>query len=250
MCFMRRGKGIGVKKRHWMVITLECFLMVIGLFTLSLIRGGAPSIWIKSNNMAGIELECGVPLLIIDAGHGGMDGGAVGVKGVVEAPLNLVVAKLVKSGLQDRGYRVKMTREDENALGRDKQADMRMRRKIMREKGVSAIVSIHMNKFRDSSIKGPRAFYMKGSKRGEFLATQVLNSVCKAVEQPRRLVATGNYFVLRESIAPAVIIECGFLSNASDAKRLQDPAYQQKLADGIVEGIVVYFTSSFASDCD
>jgi N-acetylmuramoyl-L-alanine amidase len=167
--------------------------------------------------MAGSDLECGSPLIVIDAGHGGMDGGAVGVRSVVEAPLNLVVAKLVERGLQDRGYQVKMTREDENALGRDKQADMRMRRKLMREEGVSVVVSIHMNKFRDASIKGPRAFYMKGSKRGESLAAQVLNSVCKAVEYPKRLVATGNYFVLRESIAPAVIIECGFLSNATDA---------------------------------
>jgi N-acetylmuramoyl-L-alanine amidase len=237
-----------VEKRHWPVIALECSVLAIGLFALSLIRGVAPSLWIKSSNITDMDGgDCGIPLIVIDAGHGGMDGGAVGVKGVVEAPLNLAVAQLVEGGLRDRGYRVKMTREDENALGRDKQADMRTRRKIMREEGVTAIVSIHMNKFRDSSIKGPRAFYMRGSKRGEFLATQVLNSVCKAVEQPRRLAATGNYFVLRESIAPAVIIECGFLSNASDAKRLQDPVYQQKLANGIVEGIIVYLTSLLAS---
>jgi N-acetylmuramoyl-L-alanine amidase len=88
-------------------------------FALSLIRGVAPSLWIKSSNITDMDGgDCGIPLIVIDAGHGGMDGGAVGVKGVVEAPLNLAVAQLVEGGLRDRGYRVKMTREDENALGR------------------------------------------------------------------------------------------------------------------------------------
>ncbi len=230
-------------KRHWPVITIECFLLAAGLFALTIIRGETPSIWGKSRKVQGSE----APLIVIDAGHGGIDGGAVGVRGVVEAPLNLAVAKLVESGLRDRGYCVKMTREDEKALGKDKKSDMRARRKMMREESVSAIVSIHMNKFRDSATKGPMAFYMKRSKSGKFLATQVLNAVCEAVGHPRRLAATGNYFVLRESIAPAVIIECGFLSNASDAKRLQDPVYQQKLANGIIEGIVVFSTSQLVS---
>ena len=247
VCALNDG-GIVVKKRHRPAIAIKFFLLAVGLFALSLIRGGALSIWIKSSNSAGIDgSNVGISLIVIDAGHGGMDGGAVGVNGVIEAPLNLAVAKLVESGLRDRGYCVQMTREDENALGKDKQSDMHTRRKIMRAELVSAVVSIHMNKFRDPSTSGPRAFYMKGSKRGEFLATQVLDAVCKAVDHPRRLAATGNYFVLRESTAPAVIIECGFLSNGSDAKKLQDTVYQQKLADGIIEGLVVYFTSLFAS---
>ena len=160
---------------------------------------------------------------------------------VKESPLNLVVAKLVESGLNKKGFRVIMTRKDENALGKDKRADMQMRRKIMRGDDVSVVVSIHMNKFRDSSVKGPRVFYMEGSKQGELLATKILTALCASIEYPKRLASTGNYFVVRESIAPAAIVECGFLSNASDAKKLQDPTYQQKIADGIVNGLVAYF---------
>ena len=201
-----------------MVIVVEAIILAVSMLVLSLTGEWAPATWIRHR---GIPMNM-TPLVVIDAGHGGMDGGALGVRGVKESPLNLAVAKLVESGLIEKGYRVMMTRNDENALGKSKRADMQMRRKIMREDDVSVIVSIHMNKFRDSSVKGPRVFYMEGSKQGELLAT-------------------GNYFVLRESIAPAVIVECGFLSNASDAKKLQDPAYQQKLAEGIVNGLVAYF---------
>ena len=228
-------------KRHALVTTLKTALLTAVLLMLTLLGDWAVSIYTKSGN---VDMPDGsAPLIVIDAGHGGMDGGAVGANGIVEAPLNLAVAKLVQQGLQDRGYRVKMTREDDNALGASKSADMQMRRKMMRTEGVCAVVSIHMNKFRDCSVKGPRSYFMQGSRRGEFLATIVLTAVCEAVEHPRRIVTTENYFILRESIAPAVIVECGYLSNPTDAKNLQDPAYQQKLADGIVAGVVIYFAS-------
>ena len=220
-----------------MVIVVEAIILAVSMLVLSLTGEWAPATWIRHR---GIPMNM-TPLVVIDAGHGGMDGGALGVRGVKESPLNLAVAKLVESRLIEKGYRVMMTRNDENALGKSKRADMQMRRKIMREDDVSVIVSIHMNKFRDSSVKGPRVFYMEGSKQGELLATQIVTTLCASIEYPRRLASTGNYFVLRESIAPAVIVECGFLSNASDAKKLQDPAYQQKLAEGIVNGLVAYF---------
>ena len=185
----------------------------------------------------------GVPLIILDAGHGGKDGGAVGVSGVQEAGINLEVARLVESGLREAGFAVEMTRRDEGALGENKRADMEARREIMRQDGVCAVVSIHMNKFRDSAIKGPMAFYMKGSEEGEKLATQVITAVCESIGNPKRPANPGDYFVLRESVAPAVIIECGFLSNASDENLLQDPAHQKKLAAGIVAGVAAYFAA-------
>ncbi len=183
----------------------------------------------------------GVPLIVLDAGHGGKDGGAVGLSGVQEAGINLEVARLVESGLREAGFAVKMTRRDEAALGESKREDMQARREIIRQDGVCAVVSIHMNKFRDSAIKGPMAFYMKGSEEGNKLATQVITSVCDTIGHPKRPANPGDYFMLRESVAPAVIIECGFLSNASDENLLQDPAHQKKLAAGIVAGIAAYF---------
>ncbi len=226
-----------MKKGRRPVIVVEAIFLAVSILLLALTGEWAPASWIRYR---GVSTKM-TPLIVIDAGHGGMDGGAVGVRGVKESPLNLAVAKLVERGLNKKGFRVIMTRKDENALGKSKRADMQMRRKIMRGDDISVIVSIHMNKFKDSSVKGPRVFYMEDSKQGELLATQILTTLCATIEHPKRLASTGNYFVLRESIAPAVIVECGFLSNASDAKKLQDPAYQQKLADGIVNGLVAYF---------
>lgn len=179
--------------------------------------------------------------VVVDAGHGGKDRGTSGYKtGIGEAELNLKVAKLVQAGLAEANVKVIMTREDENALGSSKKADMAKRRELMRGDGVDLVVSIHMNSFTDHSIYGPMAFYMKGSEEGEKLATCVIREVCLAIDHPIRFANPGDYFVIRECTAPAVLIECGFLSNASDEAKLTQPEHQQKLAQGIVSGVLSY----------
>lgn len=224
-------------------------LLAISLLTLAVTGEWAPASWSQAaiaDEAASVQARTdggGVPLVLVDAGHGGPDGGAKGAGGVEEAGLNLAVAKLVESGLREAGFAVKMTRKDADALGESKREDMQARRDMMREDGVAAVVSIHMNKFGDSSIHGPMAFYMKGSAPGEALATAVIEAVCLKIGHPKRPANPGDYFVLRESIAPAVIIECGFLSNASDEIKLQDAAHQRKLAEGIVAGVAAYFAS-------
>ena len=84
------------------------------------------------------------------------------------------------------------------------------------------------------------AFYMKGSAEGERLAQLVIDGVCNAVSWPLRAANPGDYFVVRECACPAVLIECGFLTNAEDEKLLMDAAYQQKLAAGITQGVLAY----------
>lgn len=236
---MEKQTRLGKQFFDWMGVVLAVSLFAVA----------ASGVWSPLSQPAAQALPAqtdsgGVPLIILDAGHGGKDGGAVGVNGIQEAGINLEVARLVESGLREAGFAVEMTRKNEDALGENKRADMEARREIMRQDGVCAIVSIHMNKFRDSSIKGPMAFYMKGSAEGEKLATQVITAVCETIGHPKRPANPGDYFVLRESIAPAVIIECGFLSNASDEAKLQDPAHQKKLAAGIVAGVAAYFAAA------
>ena len=224
-------------------------LLAISLLTLAVTGEWAPTSWSQADaagEAAAVQAKTdggGVPLILVDAGHGGRDGGAKSASGVEEAGINLAVAKLVESGLREAGFAVKMTRKDANALGESKRDDMQARRDMMREEGIAAVVSIHMNKFGDSSIHGPMAFYMKGSAPGEALATAVIKAVCLKIDHPKRPANPGDYFVLRESLAPAVIIECGFLSNASDEAKLQDAAHQRKLAEGIVAGVASYFAS-------
>ena len=179
--------------------------------------------------------------VVLDAGHGGMDGGAVGVNGTVEAGLNLTVAKLIEAELTARGVEVVMTRSTDEALGDTKAADMAARGKLIAQPADS-VVSIHMNKFSDRSVKGSMAFYMTGSEQGALLAQSVIDAVTDSTGQGRRLANPGDYFVIRECAAPAVLVECGFLSNAEDERKLNDPDYQQKLAEGIVEGIMNYFS--------
>ncbi len=183
----------------------------------------------------------GQTLVIIDAGHGGFDNGAIGIDtGVHEDELNLAVAKLVEKGLRQNDIAVVMTRSSEDAIASTKQQDMQGRATIMNDANAVAVVSIHMNMFEDRAVKGPMSFYMQGSAEGERLATAVLESVCSAIDHSKRTANHADYFVLRESVPPAVIIECGFLSNPSDEVLLQDGAHQQKIADGIVEGILSY----------
>ena len=187
------------------------------------------------------RLEAGYTV-VLDAGHGGEDGGAVGSKtGVVEAGLNLSVAKLVQAGLEAQGVRVILTREGEDALAKGKKADMQARKVIMNNPDVDMVVSIHMNKFTDPSVKGPMAFYMQGSANGQRLAELVIASVCESIGVPARKANPGDYFIIRESPAPSVLVECGFLSNAEDEILLQDPAHQQLLADGVTAGVMAYF---------
>lgn len=237
---MKRNKNIFKQLFDWMGVAL-----VIAIVALTLSGGDKTSsvIAVMSENDYTPVITDGTDtkLIIIDAGHGGQDGGAVSPNGVEEAGINLKIAKLVESGLREAGFAVEMTRQNENALDKSKAKDMQARRLIMRNEAAAAIVSIHMNKFRDSSIKGPMAFYMKGSTEGQILATTMIKAVCTSIGNPLREANPGDYFVLRESIAPAVIIECGFLSNTNDEALLQDEAHQAKLAAGIVAGIAEYF---------
>lgn len=230
---MKRVKSLWVHLYDWMGVLLVVCLLV--LFLSSPLQANSSPLSLQAMTDGG-----NVPLVVVDAGHGGADGGAVSADGAIEAGLNLAVARLVEGGLREAGFAVVMTRTDEQALASSKKADMQARREILREDGVDAIVSIHMNKFHDPSISGPMAFYMQGAEEGAQLATAMIEAVCLSIGQPTRPANPGDYFIVRESAAPAVIIECGFLSNRADAQKLQDPTHQQRLADGIVAGVASY----------
>ena len=184
--------------------------------------------------------SAGSGIVIIDPGHGGVDCGAVGVSGAEEAGLNLAVAKLLQQELQSLGIGAELTRQDENALASGKNADLAARRALMNRPEALAVVSIHMNKFTDCSVHGPMAFYMEGSAEWERLARLTIESVCRAIGAPKRPANPGDYYVIRESRPPAVLVECGFLSNSADEALLQQPEHQRKLAKGIAAGVAEY----------
>jgi len=195
------------------------------------------------------ELKSLPVTIVIDAGHGGMDAGASGGSGVREDVLNLDVAKKLQSLLTDFGATVVMTRETEEAVASTKNEDMQERRKIIEDSGAAIVVSIHMNFFGDESACGPQVFFYETSEKGRALAAAIQTSLNEALtpEKPRTHLKA-DYFILRSGNAPAVIVECGFLSNAKEEALLKDEVYRKKAAVAIFEGIKAYFTGAEDSE--
>lgn len=185
--------------------------------------------------------------IVIDAGHGGRDGGAIGkTTGVTESELNLKYALTLKNLCEDFGIGVVMTRSDMNGLydesaSNKKKSEMEKRKKIINESGADLMVSIHMNSFPLSSSQGAYVFYANGSDKGFELAKSVQTSLCLSFETARKTVTVGDYFVLNYSNIPAILIECGFLSNPVEEIKLQDDEYCKNFCYSILAGIISYF---------
>lgn len=207
--------------------------------------------WVCRNSEEGVPLEeretgleAPAYMVVVDCGHGGFDAGASGDDtGVREDGLNLAVGLLVQEALEEQGVLVVMTRTDEEALGDTKKADMARRGEILCTDGVDAVVSIHMNHFSDRSVQGPMAFYQAGAEVGQSLAQQVMDALCEELTLNSRLANPGNNFVTRIPTAPAVLVECGFLSNPAEEQLLQQESYQQQLARAIANGVMAFLSS-------
>ena len=191
--------------------------------------------------------------IVIDAGHGEPDGGAISKSGVKESELNLQIAQKVASKLRDNNFEVIMTRENESNIAPEseqtqsirqiKTSDLNNRVKIANESGASILVSIHMNNFEDSKYRGWQTFYSKNSEDGKKLAENIQKSIneCIEYENKRTALKIEGIKIIDKSAIPAVIVECGFLSNEEECTLLQDNSYQEKLAEGIKNGIIKYF---------
>ena len=181
------------------------------------------------------------PLILLDAGHGGADGGAVGTKtSVKESDLNLLYAKTLKSYFLSLNFKVKMIRESEFSLDSDKYEDMQQRRRIIEKTNADLFISIHMNKFSESSSLGAQVFYKQDDENSKVFAEDVRDLLVKNVEHARLLVLSGDFLVLNSASCPSILVECGFLSNEVDEKRLQTEEYRQNLCYQIFCGAVKF----------
>ena len=185
--------------------------------------------------------------IVIDAGHGGRDGGAIGTStGITESELNLMYAKELQSLCQDYGIGVTMTRSDMNGLYDEsapnkKKSEMERRKNIINTSGADLMISLHMNSFPLPSSEGAQVFYASGSEQGFELAKSVQTSICQGFDSARDYVSVGDYFVLNYSEMPAVLVECGFLSNPEEEKLLQTQEYCQRFCYALLVGILSYF---------
>ena len=182
-------------------------------------------------------------LIVIDPGHGGYDGGTNGTSlNTREADINLAISLLLRQKLESVGASVIMTRETEDAVAGRKQEDMAKRREIIRSSNADIVLSIHQNSHPNGVYFGPQIFYAEGSEKGKILAQTIQQAMNEALntEKPRAATA-GDYYILNSGSMPCVIIESGFLSNYKDEKNLREPAYQDKVAESILNGTLAYF---------
>lgn len=181
--------------------------------------------------------------IVLDAGHGGWDPGKVGSGGVDEKEINLAIMERLQQYLEQGGAVVMITRGTDEALGKNKKADMAERKAIANESGGDILVSVHQNSFPSNRAAGAQVFYHKQSPAGKRLGELVQESLRSNVdsENRRQVKANSDYYILRTTEIPAVIVECGFLSNGGEEKKLNDPSYQDQLAWAIYLGIVEYF---------
>lgn len=219
------------EKIKWTAILLFLLLVVYGSHTLS--RAVV-------QNLDG----AGTVEVILDPGHGENDPGKVGVNGALEKDLNLQIALQVKELLEEQNITVQMTREsDQNLAPEDAQnqktADMQERVKLINTQKPAVTVSIHQNSYPDESVKGAQVFYFTHSKEGKEMA-EILQQSLKTIssENNRQAKANDTYYLLRRTEVPAVIVECGFLSNWEEAEKLTDPQWQQQIAQAITNGIL------------
>ncbi len=200
------------------------------------------------------DTDMGKVTIVIDAGHGGEDGGCEG-NGLVEKNLNLDISMRLASLLREAGVNVVMTRETDILLydknsdyeGKKKVQDVRRRLEIATEQENAVLVSIHMNYFAETKYSGLQVWYSKNDSKSRILANLIQTEV-KTTLQPnnKRSIkeATSGIFLLNNATFPAVLVECGFLSNTDEARALGDAEYRQALAKSIFEAIMKYISQN------
>ncbi len=189
--------------------------------------------------------------IVLDPGHGGADGGAVGFGGVLEKDLNLDIALMLRDMLVFNGYNVVMTRTedimyyDENSTLSKKAQDTFRRVNITKDYENCVFVSIHMNKFVSEKYSGLQVYYSANVDGGKELA-QNIQSFAKELLQSdnnRKIKkANSTIYVLDKAVVPAVLVECGFLSNAAETEKLCDKEYRRDLATMLFMAIDDYFS--------
>lgn len=182
-------------------------------------------------------------VVLIDAGHGGWDPGKLGTVGEDEKDINLKIADNLQTYLENSGGVVLLTRNNDEALGNRKRDDLFKRKELGNTSRADVVVSIHQNAYPSRSVKGSQVFYFKTSDKSKVLAECIQKRLNTFADIGNRRIAkeNGDYYMLKQTNAPAVIVECGFLSNRSDEKRLNTQQYQEKVAWAIYTGIEDYF---------
>ncbi|NMF05183.1 N-acetylmuramoyl-L-alanine amidase CwlD [Clostridium beijerinckii] len=185
-------------------------------------------------------------IILIDPGHGGIDGGAKSKSGTIEKDINLSISLKLKKELEDAGYAVYMTREGDSQLDAKKVKDLNVRCQMKKDVKCDAFISIHQNMFPQSNCFGSQVWY-SSNEISKSLAENIQASLKETINDNNKRVpkaAKEQYRILRDGYEGAcVLVECGFLSNYEEEQKLKSDEHQDKIAKGITAGINKYFES-------
>lgn len=189
--------------------------------------------------------------IVLDPGHGGVDGGAVGADDTLEKDIALQVSKDLRDYLQQAGALVYLSREkdrdladkDIKSLSKRKSQDIRRRVQLIDDKQADFFVSIHLNAIPSTKWSGAQSFFNPTSPESERLAKFIQSEIKRNLENTtRNALAKNNMYLLKQTEAPGALVEVGFLSNVHERELLKTDSYQKKMAASIYEGILRYVT--------
>lgn len=183
-------------------------------------------------------------VIILDAGHGGVDAGATSGK-IIEKDLNLILAKKLEKQLVSRGATVYLTREDDKDLSTTtvnrKRSDLYNRAKYINDISPDMYISIHLNSVTNQTWKGLQVFYTTKNKENKLIAETITNHLKENMSNIREIKKDNTYYMYKYIKSPGVLIEAGFISNPNENYLLRKEEYQNKLVTLIEEGIEIYF---------
>lgn len=195
------------------------------------------------------------PTIVLDAGHGGMDPGKVGINNALEKDINLSIVLKLKDLLEKEGFTIHLTRDSDQLLAAPNSTSQKRDDMIARIQKVEEIqpfftISIHQNSFPDPNVNGPQVFYYKDSVESATMA-QVIQDILNTQLEPakkRTPQSNTNYYLLTRTPTPTVIVECGFLSNPNEADLLTQEDYQNRVAHAIYLGILAYYEATTSNE--
>lgn len=248
--FMKKLLYITINFKRFLSVAIICVISFAFVFLLDMvyIRTSA------SAETSASAVNTGLPVVIIDSGHGGEDGGTSSSSGIIEKDINLQISKKLESLFLMSGFKTIMTREDDRLIydssaqkmREKKVSDIHNRMNIINENPNSIFLSIHQNHFEQSKYYGTQVFYSKNNPESEIIAGIIQDNVRKYLqnENERQIKPSGTeIFLLHNAKSPAVMVECGFLSNPGEAQKLTDDDYQTEISVVIYQSIIEYLSS-------
>lgn len=227
--------------------------VVVSVVALLLVLGVARSLYQVGAATPTLSNATTLPVIVIDPGHGGVDGGAVGVDNIVEKDINLKICMVMKDIFTASGFDVVMTRETDisihdegiTSVRKQKTSDLHNRLAIAEQYPGAIFISLHQNKFTSSNANGTQIFYGPKNEQSKVLA-QILQDNFKQALQPENSreikKAEKNLYLMDQAKCISVLVECGFLSNPKEAYQLIDPTYQAQIAFEIYHSVMEYLS--------